>query len=68
MAESSFFVIMFFIAKNHNKGETRHGPYTTTHWGVKSYQMEKNGKVWDKVKAWFGFKLHLIVDANPMTS
>lgn len=34
-------------------------------WGVKKYKGEdKNGKAWEKVKYWFGFKLHLIVDAN----
>lgn len=34
-------------------------------WGVKKYKGEdENGKAWEKVKYWFGFRLHLIVDAN----
>lgn len=34
-------------------------------WGAKKYRGEdENGKAWEKVKYWFGFKLHLIVDAN----
>lgn len=34
-------------------------------WGVKKYkEADKNGNDWGKVKSWFGFRLHLIVDAN----
>lgn len=34
-------------------------------WGVKSYKgSNKDGTVWEKTKAWFGFRLHLIIDAN----
>lgn len=34
-------------------------------WGVKKYKGEdENGSAWEKVKYWFGFRLHLIVDAN----
>lgn len=34
-------------------------------WGMKTYRgTEKDGTPWEKVKAWFGFKLHLIVDAR----
>jgi Transposase DDE domain/Transposase domain (DUF772) len=34
-------------------------------WGVKKYQgKDEEGKAWEKVKSWFGFRLHLIVDAN----
>jgi len=34
-------------------------------WGVKSYKgVDKEGKAWEKVKSWFGFRLHLIVDAD----
>lgn len=34
-------------------------------WGKKTYRgTGEDGKVWEKVKAWFGFKLHLIVDAR----
>jgi len=33
--------------------------------GVKTYWVEGNdGNLWKKVKSWFGYKLHLIVDAN----
>lgn len=34
-------------------------------WGVKTYKgVREDGTGWEKVKSWFGFKLHLIVDAN----
>ena len=34
-------------------------------WGVKKYQGEReDGSLWQKVKSWFGYKLHLVVDAN----
>lgn len=34
-------------------------------WGCKTYKGTKeDGTGWEKVKTWFGFKLHLIVDAN----
>ena len=34
-------------------------------WGVKKYQgVDENGKAWEKVKSWFGFRLHLIVEAD----
>ena len=33
--------------------------------GVKTYKgKRKDGSVWETVKSWFGFKLHLIVDAD----
>jgi len=34
--------------------------------GVKSYWVkdDKGGTPWKKVKSWFGYKLHLVVDAN----
>lgn len=33
--------------------------------GVKTYRgIDKNGKAWEKIKSWFGFKLHLIVEAD----
>jgi hypothetical protein len=33
--------------------------------GVKTYQgKNKDGSVWEKVKTWFKYRLHLIVDAN----
>ena len=34
-------------------------------WGVKTYQGEReDGNLWQKLKSWFGYKLHLLVDAN----
>lgn len=34
-------------------------------WGVKKYQgVDENGKAWEKLKSWFGFRLHLIVEAD----
>jgi hypothetical protein len=34
-------------------------------WGKKTYSgLREDGTVWEKIKSWFGFKLHLIVDAN----
>jgi hypothetical protein len=34
-------------------------------WGKKTYSgIREDGTAWEKVKSWFGFKLHLIVDAN----
>lgn len=34
-------------------------------WGSKSYRGQReDGSLWKTVKSWFGYKLHLIVDAN----
>ena len=34
-------------------------------WGVKSYRgIGKDGKPWQKLKRWFGYQLHLIIDAE----
>lgn len=34
-------------------------------WGVKKYcGVDKDGKAWEKVKSWFGFRVHLLVDAD----
>jgi hypothetical protein len=38
---------------------------TDADWGVKSYRGQReDGSLWEKVKSWFGYKLHLIVDAT----
>ncbi len=38
---------------------------TDANWGKKKYRGEnKDGNSWEKVKSWFGYRLHLIVDAN----
>ena len=34
-------------------------------WGKKTYKgVRKDGSLWEKVKSWFGFRLHLIADAD----
>ncbi len=33
-------------------------------WGVKTYRGERNGKPYEKVTKWFGYTLHLAVDAT----
>ena len=34
-------------------------------WGIKKYKgTDENGNVWSKIKKWFGFRIHLIVDAD----
>ena len=34
-------------------------------WGVKKYcGTDKDGKPWEKIKSWFGFRIHLIADAD----
>ncbi len=38
---------------------------TDADWGKKTYRgVGKDAKAWEKVKSWFGFKLHLVVDAD----
>jgi hypothetical protein len=38
---------------------------TDADWGTKRYHgVREDGTVWEKVKHWFGYKLHLIVDAD----
>lgn len=38
---------------------------TDADWGVKSYRgVRGDGTLWEKVKSWFGYKVHLIVDAD----
>ncbi len=33
-------------------------------WGVKTYRSERNGKPYEKIVKWFGYTLHLAVDAT----
>lgn len=34
-------------------------------WGVKTYRgVREDGTIWEKVKRWFGYKIHLVVDAD----
>ena len=38
---------------------------TDADWGKKSYRgVNAQGKAWEKVTAWFGYKIHLLVDAT----
>jgi len=38
---------------------------TDGNWGVKTYRGKRtDGTVWERVKRWFGYKLHLVVDAT----
>ena len=38
---------------------------TDAAWGTKSYRgVDANGKAWEKLTHWFGYQLHLIVDAR----
>lgn len=38
---------------------------TDADWGMKTYGgMDQDGNAWEKVKSWFGYKLHLIVDSS----
>jgi len=50
-------------------GNTRRDTGTTSDpdadWGTKSYRgINSQGKPWEKIKRWFGYQLHLIVDVN----
>lgn len=34
-------------------------------WGAKKYYgIDKDGNAWEKIKSWFGFRIHLVVDAD----
>lgn len=38
---------------------------TDADWGTKTYRgVREDGTLWEKVKRWFGYKLHLIVDGD----
>ena len=51
---------------NKNKSLSKDGRRDTdADWGKKVYRGEKEDNTrWEKVKSWFGYKLHLIVDAE----
>lgn len=55
-------------AKPHKKGETLAPDGrrdTDADFGVKTYRgVREDGTAWEKVKSWFGYRLHLIVDAT----
>lgn len=47
-------------ANNHDRRRDNDGDV-----GVKTYKgTRKDGTLWEKVKSWFGYRLHLIVDAD----
>ena len=52
--------------KNNVEGKKKDGRRDLdADWGKKVYKgRHKDGKVREKVKSWFGYKVHLIVDAN----
>ncbi len=38
---------------------------TDADWGTKTYKgIREDGSIWEKVKRWFGYKVHLLVDAD----
>ena len=44
-------------------GDKRHEE--EANWGVKKYcGVGEDGKAWEKVKSWFGFRIHLLVEAD----
>lgn len=54
------------LAKRKNKKNKRDGRRDTdANIGVKTYKgVREDGTLWEKVQRWFGYKLHLVVDAN----
>jgi len=54
------------FAKRKNKKETPDGRRDTdADYGRKEYRgQDKDGKPWEKIVKWFGYKLHLVVDAT----
>ena len=50
---------------NNNRLEDDRRREEDADWGVKKYHgVDTDGKAWEKVKSWFGFRLHLVVDAD----
>jgi hypothetical protein len=44
-------------------GDKRHDEEAD--WGVKKYcGVDEKGKAWEKIKSWFGFRIHLLVEAD----
>lgn len=53
------------LGQRHGKLENDKRGEHDADWGKKTYSgISEDGSAWEKVKSWFGFKLHLIVDAN----
>jgi len=52
------------ISEEHKNNPDRRRDHDAD-WGVKTYHGERqDGSRWEKVVKWFGYKLHLLVDAN----
>lgn len=54
------------LAKRKNNNQTPDGRRDTdANYGQKEYKgSRKDGTLWEKIVKWFGYKIHLIVDAN----
>ena len=53
------------FSTGHTNKETGKTSDPDADWGKKSYTgVGKDGKPWNKVKSWFGYQLHLIVDST----
>jgi transposase len=54
------------LSNRENKNDKEDGRRDNdANWGKKKYSgIGEDGKPWEKIKKWFGYKLHLIVDAN----
>lgn len=55
-----------YVAKETDSTEKQHDRRAdhAARWGKKQYQgVNSHGRVWKNVTSWFGYKLHLIVDA-----
>jgi len=56
--------IQSYAKRKGNHEEDMRGEHDAD-WGVHEYKgTDKKGKTWKKVKRWFGFTLHLVVDAK----
>lgn len=57
--------ITSFAKHKNKKGETDGRRDTEADYSRKEYRgVHENGKTWEKIVKWFGYKLHLIVDAT----
>jgi len=53
------------VAEEKKVGEPDRRRDADADWGVKTYKGTKaDGTGWEKVKSWFGYKLHLVVDSK----
>jgi hypothetical protein len=53
------------LGKPSKKKDGDHRREEDADWGIKKYQgIDEHGKAWEKIKSWFGFRLHLVVEAD----